>query len=159
METVGRLSEDCRMLSDVFDSEDAYALSDGRTTVGLSDCRTVGRCRTLSDAVRRCRTPSDAVGLYPRPSDHPTYMHSALLGDRFPNPAPTQHLVHCLYTALDSHNTTCRLTATMSHCAVVQNLQTQISPFQSTLRAKDRVERCTKRIAYLFSTHSASFRG
>ena len=43
--------------------------------------------------------------------------------------------------------------------AVVQNLQTQISPFQSPLRANNRVERGTKRIAYLFSPHSASFRG
>ena len=49
--------------------------------------------------------------------------------------------------------------ATMHPSAVVQNLQTQMSPFQSILRAKDRVERCTKRIAYLFSPHSASFRG
>ena len=49
--------------------------------------------------------------------------------------------------------------ATMHPSAVVQNLQTQISPFQSILRAKDRVERQTKRIAYLFSRHSSSFRG
>ena len=48
-----------------------------------------------------------------------------------------------LAQAMDSCSTALSSEGEMSRGAVVQNLQTQISPFQSTLRAKDRVERCT----------------
>ena len=75
------------------------------------------------------------------------------------HPGPNTLLISCtsfafINTALSSE----RATMPEMQCWL-QNLQTQISPFQSTLRANDRVERGTKRIAYLFSPHSASFRG
>ena len=76
-------------------------------------------------------------------------------------PCMHQDPISCsiLAQALDSCSTALSSEGEMSQGAVVQSLQTQISPFQSTLRAKYRVERCTKRIAYLFSPHSASLRG
>ena len=81
------------------------------------------------------------------PSRYSTCMHQ--------DPTPCSLLAQ----ALDSHSTASSSKAAMSPSVVVQNLQMRFSHLQSTFRAKDRVERCTKRIAYHFSTLSASFRG
>ena len=149
-----------------------------RASVGalsVDSCQaSVGHCRSLSANPDRYYVwyLSISVGLCRSSVDlstcRPVDLLSVCFGDTTTSrdspcmqqdPTPCSILAQALVGFMQYCCTALSSEGEMSPGAVVQKLQTQISPFQSTLRAKDRVQRCIKRIAYLFSLHSASFRG